>query len=84
MQTDPKYWFPANATDAVGAFPTHGKAGWIWPSSSRYLLSARSSCHRQTSRVVSACLAMLCGPLIGVCWLKGKPPRWRWDGDNEG
>ena len=24
----------------------------------------------------------LCGLLIGVCWLKGEPPRWRW-GDDE-
>jgi hypothetical protein len=21
--------------------------------------------------------------LVGVCWLKGEPPRWRW-GDNKG
>jgi hypothetical protein len=24
----------------------------------------------------------LCGLLIGVCWLKGEPLRWRW-GDDE-
>ena len=24
--------------------------------------------------------AMLCVLLVAVCWLKGEPPRWRWDG----
>jgi len=19
--------------------------------------------------------------LVGICWLKGEPPRWRWGGD---
>jgi len=27
-------------------------------------------------------IAVLCALLIGVCWLKGEPPRWRW-GNNE-
>jgi hypothetical protein len=27
-------------------------------------------------------VAVLCALLIGVCWLKGEPPRWRW-GNNE-
>jgi hypothetical protein len=28
-----------------------------------------------------ACVAVLGVLLIGICWLKGEPPRWRWDGD---
>jgi hypothetical protein len=28
-------------------------------------------------------LAVLSALLIGVCWLKGEPARWRW-GDNDG
>jgi hypothetical protein len=25
-----------------------------------------------------AYVAVLCASLVGVCWLKGEPPRWRW------
>jgi membrane protein len=28
-----------------------------------------------------AYVAALCGLLVGVCWLKGEPPRWRWGND---
>jgi hypothetical protein len=30
-----------------------------------------------------AYVAILCALLVGICWLKGEPPRWRW-GNDEG
>jgi hypothetical protein len=30
-----------------------------------------------------AYVAVLSALLIGLCWLKGEPLRWRWGGDNE-
>jgi hypothetical protein len=28
-----------------------------------------------------AYVAVLCGLLVGTCWLKGEPLRWRWGND---
>jgi hypothetical protein len=28
-----------------------------------------------------AYVAVLCVLLIGICWLRGEPPRWRWGAD---
>jgi hypothetical protein len=28
-----------------------------------------------------AYVAVLCVPLVGTCWLKGEPLRWRWGND---
>jgi hypothetical protein len=28
-----------------------------------------------------AYVAVLIGLFVGVCWLKGEPPRWRWGDD---
>jgi hypothetical protein len=28
-----------------------------------------------------AYVGVLCALLVGVCWLKGEPPRWRWGND---
>ena len=28
-----------------------------------------------------SCIAVLCLLLLGICWLKGEPPRWRWGED---
>ena len=29
-----------------------------------------------------ACVVVLSGLLLVVCWLKGEPPRWRWGDDD--
>ena len=29
-------------------------------------------------------VVLLCVVLIGICWLKGEPPRWRWGDDEHG
>jgi type IV secretory pathway TrbD component len=32
-------------------------------------------------RPPNAYMIVLCCLLVGICWLKGEPPRWRWGGD---
>jgi hypothetical protein len=66
MQPQHRYWFPAK------------RYGWGWgiPSTWQGWPPAREP----GSYVVY--VAVLCALLIGVCWLKGEPPRWRW-GNNE-
>jgi hypothetical protein len=34
-----------------------------------------------TSPIFYVYVAVLVVLLIGVCWLKGEPPRWRWGND---
>ena len=36
---------------------------------------------RKVPAVYLVYVAVLSGALIGVCWFKGEPPRWRWGGD---
>lgn len=73
------YWFPAK----------HHGWGWGLPSSWQgwVVLLVFASClaanvyafpPRQEPLRFTGCAVVLVALLIGVCWLKGEPPRWRW------
>ena len=75
------YWFPAKrhgwgwgpptawqgwVVMAVFALLLLGGALWLLPGAGRGAFVAYA--------------AFLCAVLVGVCWAKGEPPRWRWGG----
>ncbi|QGZ64304.1 hypothetical protein [Paraburkholderia acidisoli] len=75
---DPDYWFPAKRYGWGWGLPTHWQ-GWLVLAVYVAALVAvgvlvRPDRHRWA---FIALVALLSAGLIGVCWLKGEPPRWR-------
>jgi hypothetical protein len=81
MQTERKCWITAKRYGWGGGFLVLARlAGlggfrcavsrWLFPPSARQCLGP-----------YLAYVAVLCALLVGVCWLKGEPPRWRWGND---
>ena len=84
MQIEPKYWFPAKRYGWGWGIPKTWQ-GWLVLAVFGALLFAGSVVLPPARQIglYLAYVAVLCGLLIGVCWLKGEPPRRRWGGDNE-
>ncbi len=82
MQTQPKYWFPAKRYGWGWGLPTAWQ-GWLVLAVFLVLVLAGSLLFPPRAQPGSyyTYVAVLCGLLIGVCWLKGEAPRWRWGND---
>ena len=82
MQTERKYWFPAKRFGWGWGIP-RSWPGWLVLAVFVGLLSVGSFLFPPGTELgpYIAYVAVLCGLLIGVCWLKGEPPRWRWGND---
>jgi hypothetical protein len=81
MQTS-KYWFPAKRYGWGWGVPSTWQ-GWLVLAAFVFLVFVGSFLFppgKELGRYL-VYVAMLCGLLIGVCWLKGEPPRWRWGND---
>ncbi|HEY4859338.1 MAG TPA: hypothetical protein VII14_05285 [Xanthobacteraceae bacterium] len=78
MQTEPKYWFPAKRYGWGWGVPSVWQ-GWLVMGAFLVLVLAGSFLFPPGVQLgpYLAYVAVLCGLLIGVCWLKGEPPRWR-------
>jgi hypothetical protein len=80
MQTERKYWFPAKRYGWGWGIPSSWQ-GWVVLAAfaglvlGSFLFPPGAEFGRYLAYV-----AALCGLLVGVCWLKGEPPRWRWGG----
>ena len=74
-----KYWFPAKTYGWGWGLPRSWQ-GWLVMAAFIGLLVAGSFAFPPRTALgrYLAYIAVLCGLLIGVCWLKGEPPRWRW------
>jgi hypothetical protein len=75
----PRYWFPAKRYGWGWGFP-HAWQGWVVIALYVALIAAGGafvSPSRQPG-LYAAWLVGLTVVLIGVCWAKGEPPRWRW------
>jgi hypothetical protein len=84
MRPEHKYWFPAKRYGWGWGVPRAWQ-GWLILAGFAGLAVAGSflfSPGKEPGRYL-VYIAVLCGLLIGVCWLKGEPPRWRW-GNDEG
>ena len=83
MQPQRKYWFPAKRYGWGWGIPGTWQ-GWLVLGAFAALMIAGSFLFPPGSDPgrYLVYVAVLCALLIGVCWLKGEPPRWRW-GTNE-
>jgi hypothetical protein len=79
MQTSGGYWFPAKRYGWGWGFPITWQ-GWLV-----FLLFLALMCYGiylfPPQRSLPAFLLYvfaLSAAMVGVCWLKGEPPRWRW------
>jgi len=82
MQTEPKYWFPAKRYGWGWGLPS-SLQGWLVLAIFIGLLVLGSFLFPPRASLGSylAYVAILSGVLVGVCWLKGERPRWRWGDD---
>jgi hypothetical protein len=83
MSSDRKYWFPAKRYGWGWGLPSAWQ-GWIVLVAFLALVVIGSVMLPPGKHLAAylAYVVMLCALLIGVCWLTGEPPRWRW-GDDE-
>jgi hypothetical protein len=82
MQTNGDYWFPAKRYGWGWGLPITWQ-GWlvflaffVMIFVGIYLFPPRQSLGAFLLYVIALSVV-----LIGVCWLKGEPPRWRWGND---
>jgi drug/metabolite transporter (DMT)-like permease len=82
MPTEHEYWFPAKRYGWGWSIPTTWQ-GWLVLAAFVLLVIAGSFIFPPGQKIWSylAYVGVLCLLLIGICWLKGEPPRWRWGND---
>jgi len=82
MQNERKYWFPAKRYGWGWGIPSSWQ-GWLVLAAFLGLLVVGSWLFPPSARLGAylAYVAVLCVLLVGTCWLKGEPPRWRWGGN---
>lgn len=72
-------WFPAKAYGWGWGLPSAWQ-GWLVLAAYLALVGASVMLFppATTAAAFYASVASLTVLLVGVCWLKGEPPRWRW------
>jgi hypothetical protein len=82
MQTERKYWFPAKRYGWGWGIPSSWQ-GWLVLAAFVGLLVVGSFLLPPSAMLGAylAYVAVLCVLLVGTCWLKGEPLRWRWGND---
>jgi hypothetical protein len=77
-----KYWFPAKRYGWGWGIPSSWQ-GWLVLAAFVALLVVGSFLFPPSAKLGAylAYVAVLCGLLVGTCWLKGEPPQWRWGND---
>ncbi|MBO9687558.1 hypothetical protein [Roseateles chitosanitabidus] len=78
MTNDDNYWFPAKRYGFGWGAPT-GWQGWAVLATYFILVAVVIALRPEIGHGPFLLSLMgLSGALVGVCWLKGEPPRWRW------
>jgi hypothetical protein len=82
MPAAPKYWFPAKRYGWGWGIPATWQ-GWLTLFIFFALVIAGVFIFPPAHAPAAFFLyvAALSAGLIGVCWLRGEPPRWRWGED---
>jgi hypothetical protein len=82
MQTNGGYWFPAKRYGWGWGFPVTWQ-GWLVFAAFFALLLAGIYLFPPGQSLAAFLLyvIILTVVLLGICWLKGEPPRWRWGND---
>lgn len=82
MPADTKYWFPAKRYGWGWGLPISWQG---WMALVVFVVLVAVGAHffppRHALLPYLVYVAVLCGAFIGICWLKGEPPRWRWGQD---
>jgi hypothetical protein len=75
----PRYWFPAKRYGWGWGVPTTWE-GWLVLAGYAALIGVGAFLIAPSRRpgVFLLYLVSLTVILIGICWAKGEPPRWRW------
>jgi len=80
LRTGP-YWFPAKRYGWGWGLPTTWEGWVVFVAFIVLLVLAGVAFPPRTKRpAFLACVLVLGGLLLTVCWLKGEPPHWRWGG----
>ena len=79
MAPQPHYWFPAKRYGWGWGVPRTWQ-GWVVIALYVALIAAGAAVVSPSLKpgYYAAYLVGLTIVLIGVCWVKGEPPRWRW------
>ena len=82
MPAEHEYWFRAKRYGWGWGIPATWQ-GWLVLAAFVVLMVVGSIAFPPGRQIwpYLAYVAILCVLLIGICWLKGEPPRWRWGGD---
>ncbi len=82
MRTNGGYWFPAKRYGWGWGFPITWQ-GWLVFAAffALLLLGIYLFPPRQSLAAFLLYVIALTVLLVGVCWFKGEPPRWRWGND---
>jgi len=78
----PRYWFPAKRYGWGWGFPCSPEG---WAVTAGYVVAlvlAVLIIDPERNPVPFVAFAVVLSlAMVGVCWWKGEPPRWRWGGD---
>jgi hypothetical protein len=82
MERGHRYWFPAKRYGWGWGLPSTWE-GWLVLATFLGLIVAgvRLFPPRAMPGSYLTYVAALAALLVGVCWLTGEPPRWRWGND---
>jgi hypothetical protein len=82
VRKDGRYWFPAKRYGWGWGPPTVWQ-GWLVLLAFFGLLALGAVLLPPAKSLVAylVYVVVLCLALVGACWLKGEPPRWRWGED---
>lgn len=84
-QSQKKYWFPAKKYGYGWGLPVTWQ-GWVVVVSYLVLITAAVflfPVYTEAGLLQHALFTVfLTIVLIGVCWFKGEPAKWRWGGEN--
>jgi hypothetical protein len=82
MPAEHKYWFAAKRYGWGWGLPTTWQ-GWLVLAAFVVLVIVGSIVFPPSKQTWSyvAYVAVLGVLVIGICWFKGEPPRWRWGND---
>ena len=85
MQPDAEYWFPAKRYGWGWGLPIAWQ-GWVVLAVFFALLVAGGFLFppKRAFAAYISFVIVLAVLLIGICWLTGEPPRWRWGDDDPG
>jgi hypothetical protein len=82
MEPARRYWFPAKRYGWGWGFPRTWE-GWLALATFLGLIVIGAILFPPKVMIVSyiAYVVVLAALFVGVCWLTGEPPRWRWGND---